>query len=305
VKLSRLALLLVAIAPATAAAHAFDPAVVAVSERAPGIYDVVVKPSAAGLVPQVRWPEGCTLDGTRLRCTAGTATVSVGDGEALVRFARASGELSAGLARPDAPFAFALSSDAPATKESGFAVVARYGRLGVRHILTGWDHLLLVLLLLLLVEKRRSLLLVLSAFTLGHSVTLGLSATGAVTLPAPPVEATIALSLVLLARPLLRSDGENSGLGKRPWAVALACGLLHGFGFAGALAEVGLPPNAVAPALFGFNLGVEVGQVAVVALLWLGARALRARRRSLAFVAGAAGAWLLVERTVLLVGGGR
>lgn len=109
------------------------------------------------------------------------------------------------------------------------------------------------------------MLATLTAFTVAHSLTLALAATDLVRLPGPPVEACIAVSLVLLARALARGDLPQ----RTPWRFALACGLLHGFGFAGALADVGLPPGAVVPALAAFNLGVELGQIFAAALVVL------------------------------------
>lgn len=141
-----------------------------------------------------------------------------------------------------------------------------------------------------------------TAFTAAHSLTLALSTLHLVRLPAPPVEACIAVSLVILAREILRPHLSPG----TPWRFALACGLLHGFGFAGALAELGLPDDAVLPALAAFNLGVELGQVALAILISLLA-ALAARlaprlplRRALAYaIGGLACAWTL-ERVLAL-----
>lgn len=147
--------------------------------------------------------------------------------------------------------------------------VGSYFGLGVEHILTGVDHLLFVLCLLMLVPNRLALLKTITAFTLAHSITLALSALQVVQVPQPPVEAAIALSILFLARELARTHlSQYSGMGlalQRPWAVAFVFGLLHGFGFAGALAEIGLPQGDIPLALLLFNLGVEAGQVAFVA----------------------------------------
>ena len=142
---------------------------------------------------------------------------------------------------------------------------------GVEHILFGWDHLLFVLALLLIVEGRRKLLATITSFTVAHSLTLALATLGFVHVPGPPVEASIALSLVLLAHELVRRERGELGLTARsPWIVAFAFGLLHGFGFAGALTEMGLPKDDLPLALFAFNVGVEIGQLAfVVAVLCL------------------------------------
>jgi hydrogenase/urease accessory protein HupE len=148
-----------------------------------------------------------------------------------------------------------------------------YTRLGIEHILSGIDHLLFVLGLLLLVGFRRNLVWTVTAFTAAHSITLGASALELVQVPTAPVEATIALSILLVAAECAKPGTTVTR--RAPWAVAFAFGLLHGFGFAGALAEFGLPPNHVALALGGFNLGVELGQLlalGVVFAIWLGIR---------------------------------
>ncbi|HVS63609.1 MAG TPA: HupE/UreJ family protein [Thermoanaerobaculia bacterium] len=150
----------------------------------------------------------------------------------------------------------------------GGAAVLAYLRLGVEHLVFGIDHVLFVLGLLLLVRRPIALVQVITAFTVAHSVTLALSATGRVRLPQAPVEAVIALSILFLAVELekQRRGGELGLAGRSPWVVAFAFGLLHGFGFAGALAEIGLPRGDAALALLLFNVGVELGQLAIVAL---------------------------------------
>lgn len=152
------------------------------------------------------------------------------------------------------------------------SVLRRYLALGVEHIAIGIDHLLLVLGLYLASRSLRELLLTITAFTLGHSVTLALASLGLATLPGPPVEACIALSLVLLAASLVRDDASRRA---SPPLLAVTFGLLHGFGFAGALAEIGLPRGELGLALFGFNLGVELGQLAFVAIVALASAILR------------------------------
>lgn len=149
------------------------------------------------------------------------------------------------------------------------AILASYGRLGIAHIATGFDHLCFVLGLLLLVGGGRRLLGTVTAFTLGHSVTLSLAVLGLVALPVRPIEVLIAASIFVLAVELTRE--RRSWLGQRPWTMAAVFGLLHGFGFAGALTEVGLPSGDVPVALLGFNAGIEAGQLAfVLAVLVLG-----------------------------------
>ncbi len=144
-------------------------------------------------------------------------------------------------------------------------VLRAYVGLGVEHILFGVDHLLFVLCLLLLVRGVRQLLTTITAFTLAHSITLAAATLGLVRVPAAPVEATIALSIVFLASELVRDEAGRSAVTRSyPWLVAFSFGLLHGLGFAGALAEVGLPQREIPLALFAFNVGVELGQLAFV-----------------------------------------
>lgn len=140
--------------------------------------------------------------------------------------------------------------------------------LGIEHILIGADHLLFVLGLVLLIATTRELFITITSFTLAHSITLGGASLGYLSLPSAPVESVIALSIVLLAVELLRAD-ENSLSRRKPWLVAFAFGLLHGFGFAGVLGELGLPQDAVWMPLLAFNVGVEVGQLSFVALIFL------------------------------------
>ncbi len=138
--------------------------------------------------------------------------------------------------------------------------------LGVEHILLGIDHLLFVLGLLLIVTGTWTAIKTITAFTVAHSVTLAAATLGWVHVPQGPVEAVIALSIVFLALEVLRiRAGEPSLARTMPWLVALTFGLLHGFGFAGALAEVGLPAADIPLALLFFNLGVEAGQLAFIA----------------------------------------
>lgn len=153
-------------------------------------------------------------------------------------------------------------------------VAGTYFVLGVEHILGGIDHLLFVLALLILVNGWKRLIGTITMFTVAHSITLALAALGLVHVPGPPVEAVIALSIVFVACEIVHSRQGLPGLTERaPWIVTLTFGLLHGLGFAGALAEIGLPGNAVPMALLFFNVGVEVGQllfvVAVITLMAL------------------------------------
>jgi hydrogenase/urease accessory protein HupE len=157
-------------------------------------------------------------------------------------------------------------------------VVTTYTVLGIEHILVGFDHLLFVLALVLLVQGTRRLLLTITAFTAAHSLTLAGATLGWVQVPGRPVEASIALSIVFVASEIVHTrQGRYSVTQHYPWLVALTFGLLHGFGFAGALAEVGLPQSSIPIALLFFNGGVEIGQLlfvgGVLAVMTVGARA--------------------------------
>ncbi len=156
---------------------------------------------------------------------------------------------------------------------SSLQIVSTYTWLGIEHILLGIDHLLFVFALLLIVNSNRRLLLTITAFTIAHSITLAGATLGFVHVPQQPVEAVIALSILFLAMEIVHGKRGRPGAAARwPWLVAFIFGLLHGFGFAGALAEVGLPQQAIPLALIFFNIGVELGQLlfvtAVLLLTW-------------------------------------
>jgi hydrogenase/urease accessory protein HupE len=145
-------------------------------------------------------------------------------------------------------------------------VAATYLRLGVEHILFGFDHLLFVLALVILVRGWGRVAITVTAFTIAHSITLTAATLGFMNVPGPPLEAAIALSILLVAVEIVNARrGKPSPTARLPWLVAFSFGLLHGFGFAGALAEVGLPQHAIPVALLFFNVGVEIGQLIFVA----------------------------------------
>ncbi len=151
---------------------------------------------------------------------------------------------------------------APSTRQ----VAGTYFLLGVEHILTGIDHLLYIFAMLLLVKGWRRVVATMTAFTATHSLTLTAAALGWVHVPQPPVEACIALSILFVTSEIVRARHGQAGLTQRwPWAISFTFGLLHGFGFAGALSEVGLPQKAIPAALLFFNLGVEFGQLIFIA----------------------------------------
>ena len=180
--------------------------------------------------------------------------------DALVRIESADGSVRNALLTPSSPSFIVPVQPGP------LMVLRAYVGLGIEHILFGIDHLLFVLCLLLLVRGIRKLLATVTAFTLAHSITLAAATLGFIRVPAAPVEATIALSIVFLASELVRgAAGRGTVTRSDPWLIAFSFGLLHGLGFAGALAEVGLPQGEIPLALFSFNVGVELGQLAFVA----------------------------------------
>jgi hydrogenase/urease accessory protein HupE len=184
-----------------------------------------------------------------------------------------------------------------------------YFLLGIEHIWTGIDHLLFVLGLLLLVHNRWRLLKTITAFTLSHSLTLALAALGWLRVPAAPVEALIALSILFLAVEVMHHYRGRDGLTyKHPWLVAFIFGLLHGLGFAGALSEVGLPQNDIPKALLLFNTGIELGQIAFVVLVLTAGYGIqrlfhplpRLARLVPVYTIGCMAAYWLIERTLAI-----
>jgi hydrogenase/urease accessory protein HupE len=224
------------------------------------------------------WPDHCRVQDNRLRCgeqglKGRLAMQGVGE-----RFSAALVKVywQGGGSR-----VYTLTAGQPTVQLYGAAddqrgmgeVAAAYVTLGVEHILSGFDHLLFVLGLLFLVGFNRRLVWTITAFTAAHSLTLALSALGWLTLRSPPVEASIALSIMLVAGEALH---QRQTLSRRwPALVAFLFGLVHGLGFAGALKEIGLPENHLAVALLSFNGGVEAGQLLVVGAAALAWRALQ------------------------------
>lgn len=198
--------------------------------------------------------------------------------DVLVRLIRADGTTQLGRVLPVHP-SIEISSS-PGT----FEVVRTYTVLGIEHILTGFDHLLFVLALLILVNGKGRLITTITAFTVAHSVTLALAILGFIHVPGPPVEALIALSIVFVAAEIVHARQDRPGLSQRyPWLVAFTFGLLHGLGFAGALAEVGLPPLSIPTALLFFNVGVEIGQLTFIAAVFGLVALIRWTARSIEF----------------------
>ena len=180
--------------------------------------------------------------------------------DVLVRFDFADGATEAHRLTPGDP-----SFTVP-TQPSRLEVVRTYLLLGIEHILSGIDHLVFVLALLILVKGVRRLIFTVTAFTIAHSLTLAGATLGYVQMPGPPIEATIALSIMFVAAEIIHSRRGRPGLTEKyPWVVAFTFGLLHGFGFAGALAQIGLPQTSIPVALLFFNVGVEIGQLLFIA----------------------------------------
>jgi hydrogenase/urease accessory protein HupE len=288
-------------APVAALAHGLDPAALTLTETAPGVFDVHWRASALRLpgadvrpvLPArcrttsavsatdggdhvgLRWTVDCGADGLA-GATISIADLAAAKINALLSVTRLDGEAIQSVLGPRTP-SFDVPAHAGAT-----AVVRGYVTLGIEHILSGPDHLLFVLGLLLLVSASRLLVQTITAFTLGHSITLSAAALGVATVPSRPVEVLIAVSVLTLAVELARAPREPTWLRRFPWAMAIAFGLLHGFGFAGALAEAGLPSGQIPLALVSFNAGIEVGQLAFVAAMLLAATFVRRSLPSLA-----------------------
>jgi hydrogenase/urease accessory protein HupE len=190
--------------------------------------------------------------------------------DVLVRLQRADGTVQLGRVLRLEPHFVVTASP------GSFEVVRTYTVLGIEHILTGFDHLLFVLALVILVKGLRRLIATITAFTVAHSLSLVAATLGWVHVPGPPVEASIALSIVFVAGEIIHAKDGRPGLTQRyPWVVAFTFGLLHGLGFASALAEVGLPQLAIPIALFFFNVGVEIGQLLFIAAVFAAAAAAR------------------------------
>jgi hypothetical protein len=240
------------------------------------------RPAGDELTP--RWPEACVAERNLLRCgDAGLRGELAMDGVGR----RYSAALIKVYWRDGQSSVYTLTERQPRVQLHGSAddrrgmgeIASAYLLLGVEHILGGVDHLLFVGTLLFLVGFQRRLVWTVTAFTLAHSITLALASLGWLTLRSAPVEAAIALSIVLVAAEALDRNNARPTLAQRlPALVAFLFGLIHGLGFAGALTEIGLPQNHLATALLTFNAGVELGQLLAVGAAWLLWRLLRATR---------------------------
>lgn len=260
-------LAVIGLASGPARAHGLYPGVLALREQETGVFTLAwtepVDTTGSAAPVELVFPEQCRREAARLDCGPGGLHGSIefrglASGRtsvmALVEFL--DGRSIEIMIEAEAP-------ELHVDRTPGRSPVA-WLALGVEHVLGGLDHLAFVLGLLLVVGTRgvRRLAATITAFTLAHSLTLALAATGTLVLPSAPVEATIAASVVLVAR---EATHDRPTLTRRaPWAVALVFGLVHGLGFAGALSEWGLPPGWVGWSLLWFNLGIEAGQLAVV-----------------------------------------
>ncbi len=273
-----LALICTAVA---AAAHESRPLYVEIVEKAPNRFAVTWKipPSALAVTsPHVVFPEQCSanappagsdlvkrqlftcrsdLSGAEVRIAFPRYNPSL---STLFRLERLSGEKHTVVKSPDEP-AWTIPD-----REATASVARQYLALGVEHILLGFDHLLFIACLVFIAGTLRRVLITITGFTLAHSITLALAALNVVRVPVPPVEAAIALSIVFLAAEIAR-ERRDTLTWRFPITVAVSFGLLHGFGFASVLNDIGLPQTEIVTALLFFNIGVEVGQVLFVAAL--------------------------------------
>jgi hypothetical protein len=325
------ALAFLALLPA-APAHETRPAYLELKETAPGKFSVLWRtPVLSGmrLPVALKLPEGVRnleepsvqeltdsllerrsidagpagLAGKRIEFPGLQLTIT----DVLVRVERLDGTTSTELVRPPRPW-FELAAPRGTLATAGVFLAQ-----GIEHILLGVDHLLFVLGLLAIVRTPWMLVKTITAFTVAHSITLAVATFGIATVPAAPLNAAIALSILFLGPEIVRAwRGETSFTIRHPWVVAFAFGLLHGFGFASGLTALGLPRGEIPLALLMFNIGVEIGQLAFVALVLLLVRAFkvlqvhwpRVLELAPAYVVGSLGAFWTIQRVVLMVEGG-
>lgn len=294
----------------TAQAHEVRPALLEIEEVAPGRYDVTWKvPIFQGQLPYLRprFADNITVaseptirDVPAARVEKATYVATEGalvgteifiDGlsalqiDVLVQVSLADDIFYSTIVRPKDP-----RWRVPET-QTNFDVFQSYAFLGAEHILEGIDHLLFVFALMLLIRNKWMLLKAVTAFTVGHSITLALATLGLMNVPSAPTETVIALSIVFLASEIIHSRrGVETFATRSPWLIAAGFGLIHGLGFAGALSDIGLPQQAVPLALLAFNVGVEIGQImfiAVVLSAMVILRGLRVTQKSGAWIVGA------------------
>jgi hydrogenase/urease accessory protein HupE len=314
--------LLVLLPALAAVAHEVRPAYLSIEETAPDVHRITWKQPVLGdyrLALEPVLPEQCEVLGEELPEHTGAALISRWDvhcdlshgviliqglsrtlTDVMVRITRLDGEQQTYMLKPDAP-SLDLTDPVPP--------VAAYLMLGIEHLIFGIDHILFVIGLVLFIPNRWMLLKTITAFTAAHSMTLALSVLGLVKLPQGPVEAVIALSILFLARELMLPEAERSALMRvRPWVMAFTFGLLHGFGFASALKDIGLPEGDLALALFLFNVGIELGQLMVISVVlavgWVSERfhTLESSvwQRAFTVLMGIAAAYWTIDRTWLV-----
>lgn len=287
--------------PSDARAHGMRSVYVEITEIAPGSARVTLRSQLPVSGVRLAADAPCAIDAERLSCpeTLDGARVRAEGlgaiaGEAVVFLARMNGSTTTHLLTPAAP---ELAIDA---HRSWPKVAAEYVRLGVVHIATGADHLLFLLALVLSLRRVRAVLVAETAFTLSHTISFSAASLGLVHVSPLAAEACIALSLVLVALDIGKDDVAADA--KRGAALAFVFGLVHGLGFAGGLAEIGLPDRAIPAALAGFATGVEIGQVVFLAIVLLLLAAVRRARfdkpltLALAYAIGAVGCFWLLER---------
>lgn len=278
----RLAALGLWVAPVLVSAHDARPLSITLIEQGVDVYRVVVRipPTVeAANFPQITWPDSCEgVDGTEPgRALTSTGLIHCPGGLAmrpiridypyynpsittLIRLQTGDGFLLSAVLPPDE-----LEWTAPA-EPTLMSVAIDYLELGIRHIWAGIDHLLFVAGLLLLARRPGRILWAITGFTVAHSITLSLAALGLIRVAVAPVEAMIALSILFLASEIARGDATTFSR-RFPVVLSFVFGLLHGFGFASALGEIGLPRTELAAGLLFFNLGVEIGQLGFIALI--------------------------------------
>ncbi|HEY5807801.1 MAG TPA: HupE/UreJ family protein [Povalibacter sp.] len=312
-KLHLLLLTLLALVSSTVSAHELSMAEMEVRETSPNEFLwqwVASSDKAPAVVLAPVWPESCSAEMNMLRCNE----------RGLFGALRVDGvgkEYSAAIVKiywlDGQNRVFTITTRQPEVRLYGSAddkrgmgeIAWAYVTLGVEHILSGFDHLMFVLSLLFLVGFNKRLVVTISAFTLAHSLTLALSSLGLLTLRSPPVEATIALSIMLVAGEALNKEQTLSR--RWPALVAFLFGLVHGLGFAGALADIGLPQNNLFVALLTFNVGVELGQLLVVLVCYGLYRALASKpqfvmaRTPALYVIGGVAAYWSIGRIVGIV----
>ena len=317
-------------APVLAHAHETRPAYLRIQEIAPGRFSVLWRTPAVGGVPLsivLQLPDGITnlkppliqtladsrverrwidtgrggLAGRRMELLGLQYTIT----DVLVRVELLDGRSWTTIVRPSRPWLEIAAS------QSSWQVAWTYVVEGIRHILLGPDHLLFVLGLMLIVQGRMMLLKTITAFTAAHSITLAIATLGYASLPLPPLEAAIALSILFLGPEIVRRQrGETSLTIRYPWVIAFLFGLLHGFGFASGLSLAGIPRADIPVALFFFNVGVELGQLVFVFTALALAKSFRVLnvrwpRWATAlpgYVVGSLGAFWVIQRTVIVLG---